>query len=130
MRKVAIVLSSLTVLGLLLYFSGFIEGFMMAFEGHAGLPSCSSSHGQSDAKRALENGPAAKTSGLVVIAISGTKTISASAQKVECAATAIFNNARQGALNYVFTSDPALGSGNYIIRASVDPDSIKPYPPD
>jgi hypothetical protein len=117
-------------LGLLLYFSGFTEGFMMAFEGHAGLPSCSSSHGQSDAKRALENGPAAKTSGVVVIAISGTKTISASAQKVECAATAIFNNARQGALNYVFTSDPALGSGNYIIRASVDPDSIKPYPPD
>jgi hypothetical protein len=28
-RKVAIVLASLTVLGLLLYFSGFIEGFMM-----------------------------------------------------------------------------------------------------
>jgi hypothetical protein len=124
------VLASLTVLGLLLYFSGFIEGFMTGFEGHAGLPSCSSSHGQSDAKRALENSPAAKRSGLVVIAISGTKKISASAQKVECTAMAIFNTAEQGMLGYVFTNDPALGSGNYIIRASIDPNSVKPYPPD
>jgi hypothetical protein len=127
-RKTTIVLASLAVLGLVLYFSGFTEGFMMAFEGHAGLPSCGSSHGQSDAKRAIENGPTAKTTGVAVIAISDTKTISANAQKVECAATAILNSAQKAPMIYSFTSDPSLGSRSYLVRAKVDLESIKPYP--
>jgi hypothetical protein len=50
---------------------------MMAFEGHAGVPSCASSHGQSDVKQAINNGPAAKTTGLAVVGIIDVKTSSA-----------------------------------------------------
>jgi hypothetical protein len=128
MRKAAIVLASLAVVGLFLYFSGFTEAFMTGFDGHPGLPSCASSHGQSDVKRAIENGPNAKMTGLAVIGMTDVKTISANAEKVECTATAILNSAQQGLMNYSFTSAPSLGTGQYFIHAKVEPDSIKPYP--
>jgi hypothetical protein len=127
-HKTTIVLAALTVLGFVLYFSGFTESFVMAFEGHAGLPSCASSHGQSDAENAIENSPTAKTTGVAVIAISDSKTISANGQKVECTATAILNSAQKAAMIYSFSLDPSLGSGRYIVRAKIDLDSIKPYP--
>jgi hypothetical protein len=112
----------------LLYFSGFMEGFVSGFEGHAGLPSCDSSHGQSDAKRAIENGPFAKAGGINVIALTDAKKISANAQKVECTAMVILNSAQKGVMNYSFTNDPSLGGGPYYIQASLDLPSFKPYP--
>jgi hypothetical protein len=105
-----------------------MEGFVSGFEGHPGLPSCDSSHGQSDAKRAIENGPAVKASGITVIALTDAKKISASAQKVECTAMVILNSAQKGIINYSFTDDPSLGSGKYYIQASLDLPSLRPYP--
>jgi hypothetical protein len=128
LRKKMIALATVAILGVLLYFSGFIEGFTSGFEGHPGLPSCGSAHGQSDAKNAIENSPWAKTSGIDVIAINDPKTISANAQKVECTATVLLNSARKGVANYSFTNDPALGSGRYYVRASIDVGSLMPYP--
>lgn len=83
---------------------------------------------QSDVKRAIENGPTAKMTGVAVIGMTDVKTISATAEKVECTATAILNNAQQGLMNYSFTSAPSVGTGQYFIHAKVEPDSIKPYP--
>jgi hypothetical protein len=128
MRKYLIALVSVGVLGVLLYFSGFMEGFVSGFEGHPGLPSCDSAHGQSDAKRAIENGPFAKANGITVIAITDAKRVSASAQKVECTAMVILNTAKKGGINYSFTNDPSLGGGQYYVQASLDLPSFKPYP--
>jgi hypothetical protein len=128
MRKYLIALVGVGVLGVLLYFSGFMEGFVSDFEEHPGLPSCDSSHGQSDAKRAIENGPFAKANGINVIALTEAKKISASAQKVECTAIVILNTATKGVINYSFTNDPSLGGGQYFIQAALDLPSFKPYP--
>jgi hypothetical protein len=128
MRKYLIALVSVGVLGALLYFSGFMEGFVSGFEGHPGLPSRDSSHGQSDAKRAIENGPFVKASGINVIALTDAKRVSASAQKVECTAMVILNTAKKGVINYSFTNDPSLGGGQYYVQASLDLPSFKPYP--
>lgn len=132
MRKGAIALAGLAVLGVALYYSGFTEAFVESFTwsaaGHAGLPSCQSSHGQSDAKHAIENSPFAKTNGIAVIVITDVKQISADAQKVECTAMAILNSAQKGVINYSFTNDPSLGGGQYYIQAALDLPSFKPYP--
>lgn len=101
---------------------------MSGFEGHSGSPSCDSSHGQSDIKRAIEGSPLAKTSGIVVVAVKNVKTISATAEKVDCAATAILNSAQQAMMTYSFTNDPALGRGQYYVQAKLDTDTFKPYP--
>lgn len=126
--KTIIALVSVVVLGLLLYFSGFIEGFISGIEGHPGLPSCESSHGQSDAKQAIENSPFAKTSSISVLAVTEAKKVSANAQKVECTAMAILSSGQKGIINYSFTNDPSLGGGKYFIQASLDLASFKPYP--
>jgi hypothetical protein len=127
-RKTIVAFVGLVVLGLLLHFSGFLEGFREGYEGHAGLPSCGSSHGQSDAKDAIENSPWAKRLGITVLAVTDAKTISANAQRVECSAAMILNSAQKGVVNYSFTNDPSLGSGKYYIRAELDVGSVKPYP--
>lgn len=128
MRKRAIALIVVVGLGTLLYFSGFYEGVVSGFEGHPGLPSCESSHGQSDTKRAFEGSPFAKSSGIAVIGMSDVKTISTTAKKVECTATALLNNAQQAAISYSFTNDPALGGGQYYVRAELDTNTFKPHP--
>lgn len=127
MRNAGIVLISLLALGLLLYYSGFIEGFISGFKGHAGLPSCESSHSQSDAKRAIESDVLAYGS-IVITAISNAKTISANAQKVECTAMVILNSAQKGVMDYSFTKDPSFGAGQYYVKAAIEPDSLRPYP--
>jgi len=126
-HKWAIAMAGAAAIGLLLYFSGFTEAFISGFEGHPGLPSCESTRGQSDAKKALENAPLAKSIGIAIIAITNAKTISANAQKVECTATAILNSATDGTINYSFTNDPSLGRGKYYIQSSLEPDSFHPH---
>ena len=128
MRKTTIALVGLAVLGVLLYFSGFIEGFIYGFEGHPGLPSCASSRGQSGAKQAIENSPFAKTSGIAILVVTEAKQTSANAKKVECTAMVILNSAKRGIINYSFTNDPSLGGGRYYIQAALDLASFKPYP--
>jgi hypothetical protein len=86
-RKLIIALIGLAILWSVLYFSGFTEAFMYGFEGHAGLPSCDSSHGRSDAKSVLENAPFAKTLHINIVAITEAKMTSGNAEKVECQAT-------------------------------------------
>jgi hypothetical protein len=121
-------LAGLAVLVVGLYFSGFAEGFVMGFEGHPGLPGCDSSHGKSDAQRAVDNSPWAKTSGIAVLAISDMKTLSANGQKVECSAMVILNSAQKGTMTYSFEPVPSLGSGQYYVKTSIDRDSLTPYP--
>ena len=132
MRKASIALAVVAVLGAVLYYSGFtesfVENFAWSFAGHAGIPSCKSSHGRSDAKRAIENSPVAKTSGITVEAVMEVKQISANAQKVECTAMAILNTAEKGVINYSFAIDPSLSSRQYYIQAALDLPSFKPYP--
>jgi hypothetical protein len=128
LRKTIIGLAVLAVLVGGLYFSGFAEGFVSGFEGHPGLPGCNSSHGRSDAQRAIDNSPWAKSSGIAVVAISDTKALSANGQKVECSATVILNSAQKGMLTYSFAVVPSLGNGQYYINASIDADSLTPYP--
>lgn len=70
--KLILALIGLAILGGVLYFSNFTEAFMAGFEGHGGLPSCGSPHGQSDAKSALENAPFAKTLHINIVAITVT----------------------------------------------------------
>jgi hypothetical protein len=111
-----------------LYLTGFFEGFMSGFEGHPGLPSCSSSHGQDDAQQAIDNAPFAKASSITILALTEPKSLSASAQKVECTGMVILNTGRKGIINYSFTNDPSLGSGKYFVQASLDLPSFKPYP--
>lgn len=128
MRKLIIALIGLAILGAVLYFSGFTEAFMYGFEGHAGLPSCDSSHGQSDAKAALENAPFAKTLHINIIAITEAKMTSGNTEKVECQAAVILNNSKKGKMNYTFTHDPTLPSGQYFVQSSLDLESFQPYP--
>lgn len=128
MRKTLIFSGGLALLGALLYSTGFVEGFMSGFEGHPGLPSCDSSHGQSDAKQAIENGPLARSSSITVLAVTDPKRVSASAERVECTGMAILNSGQRGIINYSFTNDPTLGGGKYLIRASLDLPTFKPYP--
>jgi hypothetical protein len=127
-RKATIALVGLAGLGVLLYSSSFIEGFVSGIEGHPGLPSCVSSHGQSGAQQAIENSPFARTSGLSVLAITEVKKISANAQKVECKAMAILSSGQKGTVSYTFTNDPSFGGGRYYIQASLDLAGFKPYP--
>jgi hypothetical protein len=122
-RKTAIISASLIALALVLYFTGFTKGFMSGFEGHAGLPSCASSHGQSDVKRAFNDSPAAKTTGLAIVGMVNVKTSSADASKVECSATALLNSAQQGVVSYSFLP---MGSGQYYVHAKIEPESIGP----
>jgi hypothetical protein len=129
LTRSVVALIGLTVLLALLYFSGFIEGFISGFQGHAGMPSCESSHGQSDAKRAIENSPLAKTSGVAVLTLTDVRQISATTQKVECTAMVILSNAQKGAVNYSFTQDPSLGAAQYYVRTLLDLPSFKPYSP-
>lgn len=116
------------VLHLFGFFDGLAEGFVSGFEGHPGLPSCASSHGQSDVMRAIDDSPFAKTSGLAAISIGNPKTVSANAQKVECTATVILNSARKGPVNYSFTNDSSLERGKYLVHASLDPESFTSEP--
>jgi hypothetical protein len=122
---IGIVVIVLILLGLWLYSSGFftsvVDGFTAQREGHAGLPSCGSSTGQSEAKRAFESSPFAKQQGLSVVVISDVKTIEAGAEKVECTATVILNSTQTGALNYSFEPNASVGSWNYLIRFRFEP---------
>jgi len=127
-RTTIIVLIGIVAVALLLYYSGFVESFIYGFEGHAGLPSCESSHGQSDAKRAIENAPFAKTLGISIVAISDAKTISANTQKVDCTAMVILNSAKKGVMSYSFTKDPSFSSGQYYAKAELELDTFRPYP--
>jgi hypothetical protein len=127
-RKFAIALFGLVVVGVLLYFSGFFEGFISGFEGHPGLPSCESAHGKDDAKRAVENSQVIKAANISVLIITEPKKISASAQKVECTAMTILSSAQKGVVNYSFTADPSLGGGQYYVQSALDLPSFKPYP--
>jgi hypothetical protein len=122
------------VIVLALYFSGFatafVENFIFGFEGHPGLPSCTSSHGQADAKSAYENAPLIKTIGITIIAIHDVKTVSSNAKKVECSAIVVLNNGNEGTLSYrsySFAIDPAFGYGRYYVRSEVKLETIHPH---
>jgi hypothetical protein len=109
------------------YGPGFISSFMWGYEGHAGLPSCASSYGQTDAERAFENSPFAKTSGIEIVAMSDVITISAGPEKVACKATIILNSSRQGIMDYSFSKATSLGAGQYFVQASLDLETFHPY---
>jgi hypothetical protein len=122
----------LVAVGGVAYYSGFASGFIEAFEfsfhGHPGLPSCDSSHGVDDAKRAMDNSPFAKSNNLNIIALINTKTLSVSETNVRCQATAVLNIAKQVLLDYSFTKDASFGSGQYYVQASFEADTARPYP--
>jgi hypothetical protein len=131
MRKVMITLAGLSVLAVALYFTGFAGSFAEAFvtsrdaalEHHAGLPTCESQHGQDDAKRASDGSPLAKQTGIAIILVSDIKKVSISADKVECSATVILNNAKQGTMTYSFEKVASLASGQYYVHSKVTLDS-------
>jgi hypothetical protein len=127
-RRIIIAVVGVTVLGVPLYFSGLIDAFISHIEGHPGLPSCKSSHGRADAKKALAKSKFIEASGLAVIAIIEAKMISANAQRVDCTAMVILSSAQKGTVNYSFKNDPSLGDGRYYVEASLDYLSFKPYP--
>ena len=119
-----LVLAGLAALGTGLYFTGnvdaFVENYAWSRDGHPGLPSCDSSHGQSDAKRAIDNSPFAKTYGIAVVVLSQPQKVSANAQKVECTASVILNSAKKGTMSYSFSADPSFGFGKYLVQAALD----------
>ncbi len=125
-RKIIIVLMAAAIFGPL-YSSGFVSGFISGFEGRDWLPSCGSSDGQSGAQEAFDRLPSTKSAGVKIIALSHVNTISASADKVECKAVVILSSGIKAVMNYSFTSDPSLGMGKYIIRSSIQPNSLKPF---
>jgi hypothetical protein len=107
---------------------GFTEAFWAAFEGHSGLPSCATPHAQSDAKRAIESAPFAKTNNLTVVAITDPKTIDSSGEKVACRATVALSNATTGSVDYSFAKDSSLPSDQYRVRALLELESFQPHP--
>jgi hypothetical protein len=128
MRRLWLFLIVLVAVGGLAYYSGFVEAFIFAFEGHPDLPSCDSSHGKDDAKRAMDNSPFAKSSNLNVIALINPKTISVSGTKVQCQATAVLNMGQQVVMDYSFTKDASFGAGHYYVQASFETSTLRPYP--
>lgn len=107
------------LIGALLYFSGFIEGFVSGFEGHPGLPSCDWSRAKDDAKRAWEGAHSVKLAGLTIISVSDPKPVSASREKVACNAKVRLNSGATGTIDYSFSLDPSVGAGHYLARAQV-----------
>ncbi len=125
-RRIIIVLMAAAIWGPL-YSSGFVSAFISGFEGQDWLPSCDSSDGQSGAKEAFDRLPTAKSAGVKIIALSHVNTISASPDKVECKSVVVLNSGIRAVMNYSFTSDPSLGVGKYVIRSSIQPNSLKPF---
>ncbi|WP_407146296.1 hypothetical protein [Bradyrhizobium sp. ORS 86] len=121
-------LTLLLGLGGAFYFSGASDSLVAGLEHQAALPACDSSHGVDDAKKAIENSPAAKSSSLTVVALTDAKSLFVSDSKVECTGVVILNSARRGTINYSFTKDPSLAAGTYLINAALDLPSFKPYP--
>jgi hypothetical protein len=121
MRKIMITLAGISVLAVVLYSTGFIDGFAENFaaarEGHAGLPTCDSPHGQDFAKQATDNSPVAKQVSITVVLVSDVRKVSASAEKVECTSTVLFSDNTHGTMNYIFTKEPSQRSGQYLVRA-------------
>jgi hypothetical protein len=127
MRKVMITLAGMAVLAVVLYFTGFAGGFAEGFvtsrdavlEHHAGLPTCESQHGQDDAKRASNDSPLAKQTGVAIVLMSDVKKVSISTDKVECSATAFLNDGKKGTMAYSFEKVASLASGQYYIHSKV-----------
>ncbi len=126
LRKIIIVLMAATILAPL-YSSGFVSAFISGFEGRDWLPSCDSSDGQSGAKEAFDRLLSAKSASVKIIALRHVNTISASPDKVECKSVVILSSGIRAVMNYSFTSDPSLGMGKYVIRSSIQPNSLKPF---
>jgi len=105
---------------------GLVYGFITGWQGHPGLPSCESSHGQADAKRAMENSPFAKNLSLTIITMTDPKSVALNSNRVVCQATVIFNNSEKRTLGYSFTKDPSMPSGQYLVRAWLGADSSQP----
>ncbi len=125
-RRIALVLIAASIFGPL-YTSGFISAFISGFEGRDWLPSCDSSDGQSGAKEAFDRSLSARSAGVKIIALSHVSTSSASPDEVECKAVVILNRGAEAVMNYSFTSYPSLGMGKYLIRSSLQPNSLKPF---
>jgi len=104
-----------------------LSDLISIFQAPAGLPSCDSAYGQSRAKDAMDTSPLAKTLSITIISMSDPETISASSNRVECKATVILNNSTKGILDYSFAKDSSLENGKYLIRAFIEPDSLRPY---
>jgi hypothetical protein len=121
MRKATIALATIAVLAVVLYSTGFMDGFTENFaaarEGHAWLPTCESQHGQDFAKHATDNSPVAKQGGITVVLVSDVKKVSASAEKVECTSTVLFSDNTHGTMDYIFTKEPSQRTGQYLVRA-------------
>jgi hypothetical protein len=100
--------------------------FFVAIEG--GLPDCTSTAGQSEAKKAIENSPFGKATGIEIVAITDAQTQLSTDQKVECNATAILNNTMQAALDYSFEFTTGLPKGQYFVRAAINPESMHALP--
>jgi hypothetical protein len=123
MRKAMIPLAGIAVLAVVLYFSAFVdaftESFVAASEGHGGLPTCESSHGQEDAKRTSDGSPAAKQRGVNAVLVSNVRKVSTDAERVECTATVLLSDNTEGTMYYIFTKEPSQRAGQYIVRAGV-----------
>jgi hypothetical protein len=132
MGKFWLVLIVLAAIGAVAYYSGFIDSFVEAFDssfhGHAGLPSCDSLHGKADATKAIDNAPFAKANNLNIIALTNPKTITVSAVKVQCQATAILNVGKQVVIDYSFAKDASFSEGQYYVQSSLEIETARPYP--
>lgn len=104
---------------------GFIAELEWAQEGHPGLPSCDSRIAQTDARRAFENSPLAKTFGITIVNFANPLTLSASKSRVECKATVILNSSATGYIDYNFRTDSSLPRGKYLVLAALEMDNFK-----
>ena len=127
------VLVALIAIFLALYFGrGFVYGFIAGFEwqqeGHPGIPSCDSSIGQSDAKRALEGSPIAKTLNITIVTFANPRTLSISESRVECHATVMLNSSATDSIVYSFSKNSSLPRGQYLVRANLQEDDLNAAP--
>jgi hypothetical protein len=118
---------------LAVYFGrGFVDGFIAGFEwqqeGHPGLPSCDSRVGQADAKRALEGSPLAKTLNITIVTFTNPQTFSTSKDKVECEASVMLNSSATGSIDYSFSKNSSLPSGQYLVRAVLKENDLNSAP--
>ena len=105
----AILTTSLIGVGSLLYFTGFTESYMEAYEGHPNLPSCDWPDAVDGALRAAKNIQILKLAGLTVISLNDPKPVSITREKVSCTAKIRLSNSAKATIDYNFSIDLDVG---------------------
>jgi hypothetical protein len=136
MRRLWIGLGVVLVVAAAAYASGFATAFTRSFaesrkavlEHHPGIPSCDTETGLANAKAAMDNSPALKSSGISVLAIRSAKTSSSSESRVECEGEVILSSSQKGPISYSFTKDSSVNVP-FLVWAKIDADSLQPVTP-